>query len=246
MARNAPTKKKTVSAATRQQQMERFQRRLLLVLVVVLALIGVLAWAGGRQSQAGRWLDDWRNRSQAASAAAGQRIGLVVGHKDHDSGAVCEDGVSEGAVVQRIAEETAARLRRLGAEVELLAEYDDRLNGLQVDAFVSIHADSCIDRSGYKIARSETSVIPEIEDRLVSCLTERYADATGLAFDANSITPDMTQYHAFKRVAPATPAAIVEVGFLGGDASIIVRQPELAARGIANGIICFLSQPAQE
>ncbi|MEZ4770599.1 MAG: hypothetical protein R2844_19525 [Caldilineales bacterium] len=134
----------------------------------------------------------------------------------------------------------ADRLRRLGADVDLLAEYDDRLNGYQADALVSIHADSCIDRSGFKVARSDTSVIPDVEDRLVGCLMQSYGDATGLGFDSNSITPDMTQYHAFKRVASATPSAIIEVGFLGGDAGVIVRQPALPARGIANGIVCFL------
>lgn len=244
MARKPTAHQKNAGKGTRQQQVERFQRRLLLALIVVLAAVGLLAWGGGRASQAGRWLEDWLNRSQAADAVAGRRVGLVVGHQGYDSGAVCENGVSEGAVVQRIAQLTAERLRRLGAQVELLDEYDERLNGFQADVFVSIHADSCIDRSGFKIARSETSVIPEVEDRLVACLTNSYGEATGLAFDANSITPDMTQYHAFKRVTPQTPAAIVEAGFLGGDAAVIQRRPDRSARGIANGIVCFLRSPA--
>lgn len=246
MARKPASKKSTArGAATRQQHLELFQRRLLLLLLAVMAVIGLATWAGGPagRSQAERWLDDWRNRPAATGAAADRRVGILVGHKDFDSGAICDDGLSEGATVQRIAERVADRLRRLGAEVDLLAEYDDRLNGYEGDVLVSIHADSCIDRSGFKAARSETSVIPDVEDRLVGCLTENYSESTELMFDSSTITPDMTQYHAFKRVAPQTPAAIIEVGFLGGDAGVIVRQPDLAARGVANGIVCFLQGP---
>lgn len=246
MARKSSSKKRTGrSAAVREQHVERFQRRLLLLLIAVIAVIGLATWVGGAvgSSQAERWLDDWLSRPAAVSAASGRRVGILVGHKDFDSGAICDDGVTESATVARIAERAADRLRSLGAEVDLLAEYDDRLNGYEADVLVSIHADSCIDRSGYKVARSDTSVIPEVEDRLVGCLTQSYADATGLEFDANSITPDMTQYHAFKRVAPRTPAAIIEVGFLGGDSGVIVRQPALPARAIANGIVCFLEIP---
>jgi N-acetylmuramoyl-L-alanine amidase len=53
----------------------------------------------------------------------------------------------------------------------------------------------------------------------------------------------MTGYHAFRRVSPRTPAAIIEVGFLGGDQRLLA-QAEAPARGIADGVICFLeSQP---
>lgn len=244
MPRQSASKKKQPArrSASRQQQLERFQRRLLLLLVVTVAVIGLVIWGSGQRSQAEHWLDDWLNRSQATSAVSGLRIGIVVGHQDYDSGAVCEDGTTEGATVQRIAQRVADRLDRLGAEVDLLSEYDDRLNGYNADALVSIHADSCIDRSGYKVARSDTSLIPGIEDRLVGCLMQSYGETTGLNFDSTTITEDMTQYHAFKRVASQTPAAIIEVGFLGGDAAVIVRQPDQPARGIANGIVCFLEE----
>ncbi|MEZ4770110.1 MAG: hypothetical protein R2844_16975 [Caldilineales bacterium] len=122
---------------------------------------------------------------------SGLRIGILVGHRATTPGAICDDGLSEGATVEAIAE---ARGRPAapagGADVDLLAEYDDRLNGYQAGALVSIHADSCIDRSGFKVARSDTSVIPDVEDRLVGCLMQSYEDATGLSFDSNSITPD--------------------------------------------------------
>jgi N-acetylmuramoyl-L-alanine amidase len=49
----------------------------------------------------------------------------------------------------------------------------------------------------------------------------------------------MTGYHAFKRVDPQTPAAIIEVGFLGGDQRVLARA-DGPARGIADGVLCFL------
>ena len=116
------------------------------------------------------------------------------------------------------------------------------------DALVSIHANSCIDRSGFKVARALSSTKSELDDYLVGCLGARYAEATGIAFDASTITEDMTEYHAFKRVAASTPAAIIETGFMGGDWPVIGKQPDLAARGIADGVICFLEglQPPSE
>jgi hypothetical protein len=38
-----------------------------------------------------------------------------------------------------------------------------------------------------------------------------------------------------------TPAAIIELGFLNADRGIIAEQPELAAAGVANGILCFFA-----
>ena len=98
-----------------------------------------------------------------------------------------------------------------------------------------------------RFARALSSTKSELDDYLVGCLGARYAEATGIAFDASTITEDMTEYHAFKRVAPSTPAAIIETGFMGGDWPVIGKQPDLAARGIADGVLCFLEglQPAK-
>ena len=142
---------------------------------------------------------------------------------------MCEDGRTEAQTVQRIAAKVAQRLKRSGVNVDVLEEYDERLNGYTADALVSIHADSCIDRSGFKVARAAESTKIELEDFLVGCLGARYAEATGIAFDASTITEDMTEYHAFKRVASSTPAAIIETGFMAGDWKVIGEQPDLAA-----------------
>ncbi|HLF26036.1 MAG TPA: N-acetylmuramoyl-L-alanine amidase [Anaerolineae bacterium] len=172
------------------------------------------------------------------------RVGLVAGHWGYDSGAVCEDGLTEQSVNFEIARRVKVLLEARRYRVDLLQEFDPRLSGYSAGALVSIHADSCAYindiATGFKVARSVASYLPEAEDRLVSCLIESYAAATGLGFHANSITPDMTSYHSFSEVAPDTPAAIIEVGFLHLDRGFLTGQPDRAAAGIADGIVCFV------
>lgn len=213
--------------------------RVVLLILLLMALLAGVAWAGGDSGPAALWLSDMSTRPADRAALAGQRIGLIAGHSGFDSGAICEDGRLEVDAVARIAENAARRLRRAGAQVDLLEEYDPRLNGYSGDALVSIHADSCIERSGFKVARWEESPIPAVEDRLVRCLSERYAAATGLPFDADTITADMTRYHAFRKLALETPAAIIETGFMGGDWALIGSRPAVVGDGIVDGLVCF-------
>ena len=110
-------------------------------------------------------------------------------------------------------------------------------------ALVSIHADSCQrieGASGYKVARAANSAIPEIEDRLVACLWDEYGAATDLPRHPGSITNDMLYYHAFQDIAPETPGAIIEIGFLAADKAILVFGQDSIAQGIARALICFL------
>jgi len=178
---------------------------------------------------------------------AGPYVGIVAGHWGNDSGAVCWDsGATERDTNLRIAELVVKRLRARGVWVDLLQEFDSRLNGFRGDVLVSIHADSCdpIDAdppaTGFKIARSQASQNPTATGKLVDCLRAEYQRATNMAFHENSITNDMTFYHSFRELDPDTPAAIIETGFLRLDYDMIVKQPELPAEGIANGILCFL------
>jgi N-acetylmuramoyl-L-alanine amidase len=182
-----------------------------------------------------------------AERPAGPYVGIVAGHWGNDSGAVCWDtGVTEQDTNLLIAELVVKRLRERGVWVDLLQEFDSRLNGFRGDVLVSIHADSCdpIDAdppaTGFKIARSQASQNPTATDKLVECLRAEYQRATNMAFHENSITNDMTFYHSFRELDPDTPAAIIETGFLRLDYDMIVKQPELPAEGITNGILCFL------
>ena len=176
----------------------------------------------------------------------GPYVGIVAGHWGNDSGAVCPDGVTEQNVNLEIAKKVTARLRARGVWVDLLQEFDPRLDGFKGDLLVSIHADSCdpVDAdppaSGFKVARSQASLIPTVADKLVDCLRAEYQTATSMDLHENSITRDMTSYHSFREIDPNTPAAIIETGFLYLDYDMIVKQPDKPAEGIANGIFCFL------
>jgi N-acetylmuramoyl-L-alanine amidase len=171
---------------------------------------------------------------------------LISGHAGHDSGAVCTgaDGavfLTEADVNATVADLTRRRLRRAGADVIILEEFDRRLDGLSADVLLSIHADSCIEASGYKAAHHANSPIAGVEARLLDCIDDRYAGDTNLNSHPNTVTHDMTSYHAFSRIAPDTPAVILETGFLGGDQELLTENPDLVAKGIADSILCFLS-----
>ncbi|MGQ9502129.1 MAG: N-acetylmuramoyl-L-alanine amidase family protein [Anaerolineae bacterium] len=173
-----------------------------------------------------------------------QRVGIVAGHAGYDPGAVCPNGLTEAEVNSAIAKIVVELLSQQGYQVDMLEEFDARLSGYRADALVSIHADSCDvpGASGFKVARVTHSAIPEAEDRLVECLYREYEAATGLPRHPNSITDNMTDYHAFYEIDPYTPGAIIETGFLLEDYAYIVRRPRMVARGIVNGILCFLQQ----
>jgi len=178
------------------------------------------------------------------------RIGIVSGHMGNDSGAVCTDengtvDLTEADVNFEIASRVRDSLVAKGYQVDLLNEFDTRLNGYRAVALVSIHNDSCEyineEATGFKVAASlETRDINRAQ-RLTACLTNRYQSLTGLIFHANSITADMTEYHAFSEIDPNTITAIIETGFLNLDREILTKQTDLVAEGVTQGILCFIN-----
>lgn len=169
-------------------------------------------------------------------------IGIVAGHWGNDTGAICDGWLREVDVNLAVAQRVVAALNAAGYPTDLLEEFDPRLEGYRARALVSIHADACLypEASGFKVARVEESAIPHVEDQLVACLVSRYGARTGLSFHEGSVTPDMTQYHAFYEIDPYTPGAVIEIGFLLADRDILLNQQDLIAQGIVDGILCFL------
>lgn len=167
-------------------------------------------------------------------------VGLIAGHWQSDSGALCPDGLREDDLNLAIARRVERLLREHGYRVEVLPEYSPRLQGYRADALVSIHSDSCVELSGFKVARGADSPDPHHDDMLVAALTKSYAVATGLPFHSETVTDAMTSYYAFRRLAPETPAAIIECGFMGGDRHLLTQGQDRVAAGIANGIIAFV------
>lgn len=178
--------------------------------------------------------------------ASSNKIGIVSGHWGSDSGAVCPDGLTEAEVNLNIASIVQKNLTSYGYDVDLLKEFDPRLKNYRALALVSIHADSCNyineQATGFKIASALNNENPVKSASLSSCIKKYYPMVTGLKQHSTSITPDMSSYHAFDEINPITPAVIIETGFLNLDRQILTQHPDLIAKGITDGILCFLGK----
>lgn len=170
------------------------------------------------------------------------RIGIISGHKGNDSGAVCADGLTEAEVNENIAVRVVSALQSRGVAADLLTEFDPRLDGYVGTALVSIHADSCdfINElaTGFKIAGSGYTD----SSSLSICIEDSYRQATQMNYHANTITHDMTDYQAFRRIASGVPAIIIEVGFMNLDRPMLMDQPDRVAGGIITGLWCYIDQ----
>jgi N-acetylmuramoyl-L-alanine amidase len=176
------------------------------------------------------------------------RIGIISGHWGSDPGAVCLNGVTENEVNLGIAIIVQQQLNaQRKYQVDLLQEYDPRLNGYQGVLLVSIHNDSCVISNemttGFKIAPSSDGTNPERAQRLADCMYDRYQKETNLPYHPGSITPDMTDYHAFREIDPNTTGVIIETGFLSNpvDYDLLTLHPEIVATGVVKGILCYLN-----
>jgi N-acetylmuramoyl-L-alanine amidase len=175
-----------------------------------------------------------------------RRIGVVSGHRgpENDPGAVCPDGLTEAEINFNVSSLVVQNLRGLGYNVDLLDEFDTRLNNYQAAALVSVHANSCQDYgepvSGYLIAAAAARITARgNDDLLVGCISQHYGELTGLE-RRPGVTIDMTDYHSFREIHAFTPAAIIELGFLRGDRELLTTRPDLLARAITDGVLCFL------
>lgn len=229
----------------RHQTLQRIQRYL--VIIGFLALLGMggitLRSAGVDLAVLLSWLP-----AGLLGDLFNRQIAIISGHAGNDSGAVCTDAngqatVTEAAIIVAIVERLESQLQWAGANVLILDEFDERLAGLQADLLLSLHADSCIDASGYKYAvSSRSTVAPAKLTTISACFDQFYSAATGLADHPNTITHNMTDYHAFRRLDVSTPALILEVGFMGGDQKLLTEEPERVARGITDSIRCFFEK----
>lgn len=178
------------------------------------------------------------------------RIGIVVGHRGHDSGAVCANGLTELEINSNVATYVQQKLIKAGYEVDLLDEFDSRLANYQAGLILSIHSDSCDyindSATGFKVAAAFSQREDKGSTRLVDCVADRYAKVTGLRYHYQSVTTDMTNYHIFDEINPYTTAGIIELGFMNLDQEILVSKPELLAEGIYQGIACFMNNEAAQ
>ncbi len=232
------------------------QLQMVLIVAVVIATL-FTAWTepgllpGGLSEKLSSALASQKETQPAAwptvTARANPRIGIVAGHSGNDSGAVCSDalgGYREVDINLSVATLVRESLVAQGFDVDLLAEFDPRLDNYRALALLSIHADSCEyindQATGFKLAAALSTKYPEQTDRLTACLKNRYAAITGLPFHSGSVTGDMTNYHAFSEISPDTPAVIIETGFMNLDREILTQHPDEIAKGIVSGILCYV------
>jgi len=156
-------------------------------------------------------------------------------------------GVAEIDVNKKVAKVVKKQLEYYGINVELLPATVPP--NYKADVFVSIHADSSDDikRRGYKSAFS----LPErnTSDKLLKSLVdESFFNASGLPDDHENVSSNMFEYYAFNRVkfthsiAKATPALIIEMGYLSHEKDIVFLQDtKRPATALTEGILKFLS-----
>ena len=177
---------------------------------------------------------------QFAQSPGPLKIGIVVGHRGSDSGAVCDDGLQEVQINEAIAMQVLQQLEAQGLPVSLLSEFDNRINGFSSDLLVSLHSDSCtpLDPSftGFKTTVNQSPQAPLLQN----CIEQNYARQTGLPIHPTTITEDMIHYHVFNNVSNESPALLLEMGFMFNDRELLTNGSGAAAQGITNGILCFL------
>ncbi len=156
-------------------------------------------------------------------------------------------GKSEWEVNMAIAEATAEVLKSKGIAVEILPATVPP--DYWADVIVSIHADGNEDssKSGFKAAVPRRDMTGKAE-KLLELVEDNYQKATNLSKDPN-VTRNMRGYYAFRwwryehTIHPMTTAIILEIGFLTNpsDRRLIVDKPEISAKGLADGIIEYLT-----
>ena len=158
-------------------------------------------------------------------------------------------GKMEWEVNLAIAQRTAEQLRAQGIGVTILSAALPSI--YKADAFVAIHADQNPNlpyASGFKVAASAFDQSGKAS-RLARLLQEEYQKETWLSLETY-IPKTMPYYYAFNSekftfaIHPTTPSVIIETGYLPNirDQLIISKHPEVAAKGIAQGILKFLRE----
>jgi hypothetical protein len=199
----------------------------------------------------------WVRIPKPAVPSGARRVGIQAGHWRTSEAPpelwqlIAQTGASSGGATEtqtnlEIAEKVAEILRAKGIEVDVLPTIIPA--GYVADAFVALHSDGDESgvKSGFKLAHA-TRRTPH-EDALQRALTEEYGAATGLAYDAQGVSRNMTGYYALSwsrikyATSPFTPSVVLEMGFLTNrhDRNLIVNEQDLLANAIATGVLKFL------
>lgn len=171
------------------------------------------------------------------------RIGIVIAHKGRDEGEVCSNGLTEVEINSTVATYLQQALIEKGYDAQLLDETDPLLVGYQAQLVIALHSNSCEyindNATGFKFAIKPSDVKTVDREALTLCLSEKYANATGLKYHYQTTTNEIRNYHAFDQLDPLTEAMIFELGYMNLDQDILVNRPQVLATGIADGLHCY-------
>jgi N-acetylmuramoyl-L-alanine amidase len=214
---------------------------------------------GGRRSRRNVWVGPIPEPVDWAPPEGRVRIALQAGHWKADEAPAELSGLKDnGTAIQgkaewevnlEIAERAAKLLEGMGYLVDVLPAVVPP--SYRAHLFISIHADGSGDprASGFRVAapRDDRTGRAAGAARL---LEQSYGDATGIK-RLPTVTRRMQNYYAFNfrryvhALHPMTIGVILETGFLTSatDRSILVDDPDRAARGIAAAVVAFPLTP---
>ena len=193
-------------------------------------------------------LDQTAAQTNNASQGGPKKIiGIVPGHYGFDTGYQCGaeyNFVKENDVNLRLAVMVRDYLTNRGYSVDFLHEFDPELSDYTGLALVSIHANSCDPSpktpSGFNVTTGGQNVYPSESKRLNDCLTYYYGQNSGLSFLGENYTPGEEYLYSFDTVNDYTTISIIHTGALSTDYRTISEKTESLAKGIADGIICYV------
>ena len=187
-----------------------------------------------------------------------RRVGIQIGHwmtddvpKEYGTRIQQQTGTSwagytEVDTTTAIAERMKTMLQAQGIAVDILPTTVPA--GYLADVFIALHCDGdgVGELSGFKMAVGSRR--GTFDGKLMQAVKDVYAKATGLGYDAEHVTRNMTNYYPFNwsryqhATSPFTPSTIIELGFLSNDddRELLVDHPDELASALVNGIFKFL------
>lgn len=174
-------------------------------------------------------------------------VGILPGHYGFDTGYQCGadfNFVKENDVNLRLAVMVRDYLENLGYTVDFLHEFDPALTNYTGLALVSIHTNTCdttnTAQSGFTITTGGKNVYPSESKRLNDCLTYHYAQNSQMDYLGENYTPEESLLYSFDAVNDYTTISVIHAGYLSNDYRTISERTENLAKGIADGIVCYV------
>lgn len=211
---------------------------------VILASV-LITFSPGEQ-----YIDQYESVSQTeATPESGPKkiVGIVAGHYGFDTGYQCGSDlnfVRETDVDLRLAVMVRDYLENMGYSVDLLQEFDPALSNYTGLALVSIHTNRCdttdMSLSGFYVTGGGPNSYPSETKRLNDCLAYNYEKYTGLDYLGQNYDTTDQMLYSFDTVNDYTTVSVIHTGYLSNDYRAFSEQTASLAKGIAEGIICYV------